>query len=125
MSKELGLFMHAVWQDGTLSAVRTPEELLEVMNKHEKRVEGTNAFLVTSADALNELAPVEVLAGKRFQVQIDNPVDIVFEGDPPQSKLEPRSQAVIDAHNRFLDMPLEARAAHVIAVAKRWGLEEQ
>lgn len=101
MGRAMGLFMHAIWQDGTLAPVRTPEELLDVLNKHEGRIEGTNAFLVTSEDPLNELAPVEVLAGRRFAVQED----------------------VHPSQQRILDLPLEERAAKVISVAKRQGLE--
>lgn len=98
----MGLFMHAVFQDGTLAPVRTPEELLDVLNKHEGRVEGSNAFLVTSEDELNELSPVELLAGKRFAVQ----------------------PGVHESQQRLLDLPLEERAAKVIVVAKEHGIYE-
>jgi hypothetical protein len=104
MSRALAVFVQSVFNDGTVAPLRTPEELLDVLNQHEKRVEGGHTFLVTLADELNELAPVEVLAGQRFKVQNEN------ELHPSQS--------------RYLDLPLEQRVAKVLHAAKEWGIRE-
>lgn len=122
MSIAMGLFMHAVFQDGTLAPVRSPEELLEVLNTHEKRVEGTNAFLVTASEELNELAPVEVLAGRFFKAHADEPGRVVC-GEDGRAKVVPYTANDLLAHRRMLERSVEDRAASVIAVAKRWGLD--
>ena len=102
MSREMASFVQAVFNDGTVAPIRTPEELLDVLNQHEKRVEGGHAFLVTLADELNELAPVELLAGARFKVQTE----------------------VHSSQKRLLDLSLEERVAKVLHAANDWGVYE-
>ena len=122
MTVAMGLFMHAVYQDGTLAAQQSPEELLETLNRHEKRVEGSNAFLVTACDELNELAPVEVLAGRYFKAREESPGHTVWVDG--QAKQEPYTEVDIAAQRRILEASVEVRAAKVIAAAKLWGVYE-
>jgi hypothetical protein len=129
MSRSMGLFMHTVWQDGTLAPVRTPDELLEVLNKHEGRVEGSHAFLVGSEDSLNELAPVELLAGKALAARATMAKEIAegkHEGKPFVVLYSGPGfiNGVHASQQRLLNLPLEERAAKVIAAAKHYGLDE-
>lgn len=124
MSRALGLFVHSIFEDGTLAALRTPEELLDVLNKHAGRVEGMHLFFVTAEDHLNELAPVEVLAGRRFQAQINNPGRVVWNSEKGGAEVIPFTEVDTTAHERMLNRSLEERLAKVLALAKCWGLPE-
>jgi len=122
MSVAMGLFMHSVFEDGTLAAEQSPEVLLETLNRHDKRVEGSNAFLVTSCDALNELSPIEVLAGRWFKARQEAPGRTVWGNG--KATVVPYTEADIAAHRRILELPVEERAAKVIAAAKRWQVND-
>jgi hypothetical protein len=95
-------FIQAAFDDGTLAVQRTPESLLEVLNAREGGPSDRHFFLVTADDGLNELAPVEVLAGQRLAVQA-------------QFGVHPSQQ-------RYLDLSLEERVAKVIHSAKSMEL---
>lgn len=129
MSKELTVFMWGVFRDGTLTPVRTAEELLEVLNKHESRVEGTNAFMVSQQDELNELSPVELLAGKPFAARVTMAQEIA-EGkhtDKPFTHLYSGpgyTNGVHTSQQRILDLPVEERTAKVLQCARAWGVTE-
>lgn len=122
MNHALAGFVQAVFDDGTVAKLQTPEELLRVLDKHEKYVDGAYPFFVSAADELNELSPVEVLAGKRFQAAIDNPVRLVFEGDPPKSKVVPLTKTDHAAHDRLLVLDVELRVAKVLHAARNWSV---
>jgi hypothetical protein len=127
MNRAMGLFMHAVFQDGTLAQMRTPDELLDVLNKHKARIEGSHAFLVTGCDELNELAPVELLAGKPFAARAEMAKEIAdgkHEGKPFVVLYSGPGfiRGVHESQQRLLNLSLEERAAKVIHVAKSWGV---
>lgn len=122
MTMQLGLFMHAAFQDGTFAVLRSPEELLDVLNEHEKRVEGAHAFLVTSCDELNELAPAEVLTGRYFQARGEAPGRSAMT--PDGMATVPYTETDLAAQRRILERSSEERAALVIAAAKHWGIHD-
>jgi hypothetical protein len=69
LESEYVLFFQTIFADGTLDKDWTADMLLEALKARADFPEGALTFLVTQQDSLNELAPVEVLAGRRFRVQ--------------------------------------------------------
>ncbi|BDD79648.1 hypothetical protein [Burkholderia phage FLC9] len=125
MKHPMSIFMHTVFQDGTLAPVRTPDQLLDVLTRHSAVVEGTHAFLVTGQDELNELAPVELLAGQPFASRATMAQEIAdgkHEGKPFVVLYSGPGfiKGVHASQQRLLNLPLEERAAKVIHAAEDW-----
>lgn len=118
MNIQIAKFIQSVFDDGTLAVLRTPEALLDLLDHHGARPEMIHPFLVSTQDCLNELAPVEVLAGKRFQIQIDNPGRLVWSSEKGQGEVIPLTEGDRVAYRRMLDLSVEERTAKVIAAAK-------
>lgn len=93
-------FVQAAFDDGTLAQIRTPEELLEELKTRENPPEGTLAFLVSQSPELNELSPVELLAGSRFKVQQELGVD--------------------SCQTRYLELSVEERVAMTMHAVRDW-----
>lgn len=121
MNQPLVDFVRTLFEDGTIARIQTPEELQKVLPEHSAYVQGSNPFFVSACDQLNELSPVEVLAGRRFQAAIDNPLRVVWEGSPGKAGLTPLTAADFAAYSRMLDRTVEERAAKVMHAAKHWG----
>lgn len=93
-------FLQNIFADGTLSWGYSAQQLLEALQKHKDYPKRMLTFLVTSREMLNELAPVEVLAGTRF----------------PGHEHAPHMD--VAAHNRILERKLEERVIKVIYAAR-------
>lgn len=112
LQSEHVLFFQTVFADGTLDKPWVPELLLAELKAREDFPKDMAPFLVTQKDSLNELAPVEVLAGRRFQAQIDNPVRVV-QGATGSYTVN-LTDADKAAHNRVFDHKLHERVIRVI-----------
>jgi hypothetical protein len=111
------LFFQNIFADGTLSKKLTPDQLLpELKKRRDYPVIG--AFLVTESEILNELSPLEVLAGRRFAAQEACPVHVVWMGR--QATAIADSETDKAAHARMLEYPLQERVIRVIAAAREW-----
>lgn len=115
------VFFQNAFSDGTINTHKTPEALLDALIVHKdcppkKKFTGTTAFLVTANQALNDMAPVEVLAGKRFQVAEDDPVQVGYGSKGaviiPFSETDQRAQA------RLLNYKVEERVIRVLYAAR-------
>lgn len=111
------IFLQNIFADGTLSQHSTPETLLEALKLHKDFPTRATTFLVSGREMLNELAPVEVLAGKRFQAAIDHPVRVVG-GKQGHAELVVLTATDNAAHRRVLERRLEERVIKVIYAAR-------
>jgi hypothetical protein len=103
-------------KEDTLYGPQNPQELLDRINALPGAPAETNPFMVTANEALNDMAPVEVLAGKRFQVAEDDPVQVGYGSKGaviiPFSETDQRAQA------RLLNYKVEERVIRVLYAAR-------
>jgi hypothetical protein len=122
--------IHEAFEDGTLAVLRTPEELAGLLSALPGAPSGTRTFLVTADDELNELSPVEVLAGRAFESRVEFARKIAsgeVAEDHPAAHLYSGpgfTDGVHTSQQRILDAPVEVRAAKVIALARDWSAEQ-
>jgi hypothetical protein len=126
--KDLVAFVSTVFDDGTLAPERTPEDLLLTLNKHELWLEEAHYFLVTMSDSLNELSPVETLAGKPLETRAvyakriesyetngdEHPLALSYTGPGYTNGIHTSQQ-------RILGLSLEERVVKVLHCAIAWG----
>jgi hypothetical protein len=118
------------FEDGTLAVLRTPEELGELLVSTPGAPSGTRTFLVTAVDDLNELSPVEVLAGQVFEARRAMARQIADGTVPQDHPMAHRysgpgyTDGVHESQQRILGQSVEVRVAHVLNAAK-WAVIEQ
>ena len=115
------VFFQNAFADGTIAKHKTPEALLEALFAHkdcpsQKRTSRTWAFLVNGNPALNDMAPVEVLAGKRFEVMQENPAQVI--GGNQGAVIIPPSEVDQRAWARLLNYKVEERVIRVLYAAR-------
>lgn len=96
------------------------ESLLDVLTDRLDQPEGLRSFLVTGVDELNELAPIEVLAGNELRVTAAHRRNISVE------KLQEHFafSSIRDPYSGMTNKGFEERIARVLKVARwEWELE--
>lgn len=112
LQSEYVTFFQSTFADGTLSKDWIPEVLLETLKAREDFPKALAPFLVTQQESLNELSPVEVLAGRVFKAKDDNPVRVVF--GPTGSYSVPITDVDRLAYKRLFDREIHERVIRVI-----------
>lgn len=120
--------IHEAFEDGTLAVLRTPEELEGLLSALPGAPSGTRTFLVTADDDLNELSPVEVLAGRPFAARAERAKAQAEATEiPPVWETHLNGPGYVDgvhtSQQRILDLSVEERVTRVIELARRVSIE--